>query len=382
MSRSLASSYDLIILDLDGVVYLDEDPIEGAADAIRYAVETGTKIVYLTNNASRRAHEVAALLNRNGIAARPDEVLTSGQATAQVLAEKLPAGAPVLEVGSTAIGEELAAVGLSPVDSADARPVAVVQGYGPQVGWPQLAEVCVAVRAGATWVATNTDTTVPSPRGALPGNGSLVAAVSTALGGRAPDLVVGKPQPTLFELAMRSYGARRALAIGDRLDTDVAGANRSGVDSLLVLTGVATGADLLRAASSQRPTYVAANLGALAQPAVASRVPQWQGEARAGRWQVRRVDDRLILSAEGGGGVGGGVEVGDTVDAVRALAAAAWAAPGWSGVRSDSRPAQDALAVLGLAEPQLGPPGIEPPAQTFHRGEGVPAGEANAGPVA
>ena len=105
----------------------------------------------------------------------------------------------------------------------------------------------MAIRAGARWVATNTDATMPSPRGPLPGNGSLVAALRTALGGRAPDVVVGKPEPALFQVAGRATGRRRrCLVVGDRLDTDIEGADRAGMDSLLVLTGVSTPADLLR----------------------------------------------------------------------------------------------------------------------------------------
>ena len=150
-------------------------------------------------------------------------MLTSARAAAELLAADLPPGTPVLVVGAPALREEIAAVGLRPVTDPDDRPAAVVQGYGPDVGWAELAEATVAIRAGARWVATNTDATLPSPRGPLPGNGSLVAAVSTALGGRRPDTVVGKPQPALFALAAGHVGARRALVVGDRLDTDIEG---------------------------------------------------------------------------------------------------------------------------------------------------------------
>ena len=155
----------------------------------------------------------------------------------------------------------------SPVTSADERPAAVVQGYAPEVGWQQLAEASVAIRAGAQWIATNTDATLPTPRGPLPGNGSLVAALRTALE-REPDLVVGKPQPTIFETAIQLAGAQRALVVGDRLDTDIAGAHRAGLDSLLVFTGVTTEEDLASASPQQRPTYLGADLGALFAPPV------------------------------------------------------------------------------------------------------------------
>jgi hypothetical protein len=130
------------------------------------------------------------------------------------------------------------------------------------VGWPQLAEACVAIQAGADWYATNADASLPSPRGLLPGNGALVAAVSTALG-RGPDFVVGKPGPGLFVAAAERTGATRPLAVGDRLDTDIEGATRAGMDSVLVLTGVTTPRQLLIAPAERRPTYVATDLSGL-----------------------------------------------------------------------------------------------------------------------
>jgi HAD superfamily hydrolase (TIGR01450 family) len=240
--------------------------VAGAAEALAELRERGTPRAFATNNASRRAEAVAALLTSLGVPAEADEVTTSAQASAAILATRLPAGAAVLVVGAPALEAEVADVGLRPVELAGDAPLAVVQGYGPTVGWQQLAEASVAIRGGAQWVATNTDRTLPSPRGPLPGNGSLVAALATALG-RGPDLVVGKPEPTLFEQIARARGAHRPLVVGDRIDTDVEGAYRAGMDSLLVLTGVSQQADLLHAPVEQRPTYVAADLrGLFADP--------------------------------------------------------------------------------------------------------------------
>jgi glycerol-1-phosphatase len=176
----------------------------------------------------------------------------------------------VLVVGAEALRAEVRDAGLVPVATADDRPEAVVQGYGPEVGWAQLAEASLAVRAGATWVATNTDRTLPSPRGPLPGNGSLVAVLRTALD-RDPDVVVGKPEPALFHAAADRAGARRPLVVGDRLDTDIEGANRAGFDSLLVLTGVSTADELAKAPDGHRPTYVADDLGGLFSPPRSAR---------------------------------------------------------------------------------------------------------------
>ena len=263
---ALVDAYDLVILDLDGVVYLGEEPVPGAVEAIERLRRDGPPVVFVTNNASRGADDVAGLLTRLGVAATGDEVLTSAAVAADQLADRLAPGSTVLVVGSGALAAQVRRAGLHPVDSADDKPVAVVQGYAPQVGWAQLAEACLAIRAGASWVVTNADATLPSPRGALPGNGALAAALRTALG-QEPDLVVGKPQPTLFTAAAQRAGSERPLVVGDRLDTDIEGAARAGMDSLLVLTGVSTAAQARTAAPDARPTYLGADLAALFAPA-------------------------------------------------------------------------------------------------------------------
>lgn len=259
---ALVDRYDLMILDLDGVLVLGDRPIEGAIEAVSRLRALGKKIKFVTNNASRRVDEVEQMLSGMGIQAAANEVLTSAAAAAALLAEKYPARSPILVVGAPALQDEVVAAGLTPVTSADDGPVAVVQGYGPQVCWADLAEACIAVRAGAFWVATNRDRTLPTPRGELPGNGALVAALATALD-RQPDLVVGKPEPALFQAAARDAGSTGTLIIGDRLDTDIAGAHRAGMDSLLVLTGVATAQAAASAPPDQRPTYVAKDLSGL-----------------------------------------------------------------------------------------------------------------------
>lgn len=342
---TLASHYDLVVFDLDGVVYVGTHAVPGASEAIQALVDAGIPVAYATNNASRTPEEVARLLVGLGVPAHADEVVTSARATAELLATQLPPGAPVLPVGAPALRDELTAVGLAPVTDAQARPVAVVQGYGPDVGWAALAEACVAIRAGARWVATNTDATMPSPRGPVPGNGAMVAALATALG-RGPDAVVGKPAPGLLTAAAALRGARRVLVVGDRLDTDIEGARKAGMDSLLVLTGVATPADVLAAPAHRRPTHVAADLGALVEPDEAARVPDWRdGAAVHGGARVSRDDRRLVLTADDGA---------DPVAALRALARAAWEYPEWTAIRTDPA-GKRLLATLGLdAEPAVG----------------------------
>ena len=303
---SLVDAYDLVIFDLDGVIYLIDKPIAGAAEAVERLRQEGTAIAYATNNASRRAPDVAALLTGMGVSATPDEVLTSAGAAAAMLAERLPVGAPVLVVGAEALRAEVRDAGLTPVERLEDEPVAVVQGFGPDVGWKILAEASLAVRGGALWMATNTDRTLPSPRGPLPGNGSLVGVLRTALD-REPDVVVGKPAPALFETAASLSKARKPLAVGDRLDTDIEGAVGAGMDSLLVLTGVSGPAELLSAPPERRPTYVSADLSGLFGDASAARLPAGQDEL--GGWRL--TDGRLDGS-------------GDPVDALRLLTGFTW----------------------------------------------------------
>ncbi|MGX6604714.1 HAD-IIA family hydrolase [Micromonosporaceae bacterium Da 78-11] len=334
MSDELAGGYDLVIFDLDGVVYLIDKPIDGAAEAVERLRADGKAVAYATNNASRRAADVATLLNGMGVSAAAAEVLTSAGAAAALLAEKLPAGSPVLVVGAEALRAEVRDAGLNPVDKLEDKPAAVVQGFGPDVGWKILAEAALAVRAGATWIATNTDRTLPSPRGPLPGNGSLVGVLRTALD-REPDLVVGKPEPALFTTAASLSGAKRPLAVGDRLDTDIQGAVGAGMDSLLVLTGVSGPAELLAAPAERRPTFVSADLSGLFRPADASRVPLDADEV--GGWQIARDGDTVTL--DGGG---------DAVDALRLLCSATWDGVPVSGVKAGSDAARDLLAGWGL----------------------------------
>jgi glycerol 3-phosphatase-2 len=272
VSERLVDRYDLIIFDLDGVIYLIDKPIPGAVETVERLRAERTPIAYVTNNASRRAAEVAALLTEMGVPAGAEEVLTSAGAAGAMLAARLPAGAPVLVVGADALRAEVRDAGLTPVDAFEDKPAAVVQGYGPDVGWRILAEAALSVRAGALWMATNTDRTLPSARGPLPGNGSLIAVLRTALD-REPDVVVGKPEPALFTTAAERANARRPLVVGDRLDTDIEGAVSAGMDSLLVLSGISDRAELLAAPAQRRPTFVAADVTALFEPVEAAGIP-------------------------------------------------------------------------------------------------------------
>ena len=211
------------------------------------------RLAFVTNNAARTPESVAEHLTALGIPAEPAEVTTSSQAAAHYLADRLPAGAPVLVVGTTGLVTALRERGLTPVFSADDAPQAVVQGYSPELDWKQLAEGAVAIRAGVPWIATNLDPTVPSPRGPLPGNGSMVAALRHATG--VTPTSTGKPDPTMHRESVQRSAAQRPIVVGDRLDTDIEGAAAVGCPSLLVLTGVTDAADLLAAGPRHRPGF-------------------------------------------------------------------------------------------------------------------------------
>ena len=270
MADALIARYAAIVCDLDGVVYAGPEPIEHAVEALVAASDNGAHVVYATNNASRTPAEVAGHLREFGLVVDDADVVNSSAAGAYLLAGSLTAGARVLAVGGAGVGVALTEAGLTPVSPQEARdgtPVeAVLQGYGAGVRASDLAEAGFAVAGGARWMATNTDLTLPTDRGVAPGNGSLVGAVRNAVG--VDPEVAGKPMPTMYEMAARRSGvdAHQVLAIGDRLETDIEGAVRAGMDSVLVLTGVHDLADAAAAAPERRPTFVVEDLRSLAKP--------------------------------------------------------------------------------------------------------------------
>ncbi|WP_194820073.1 HAD-IIA family hydrolase [Nocardia sp. XZ_19_385] len=262
----LRDRYEALLLDLDGTLYRGPVVIDGAPEALADAARE-QRLVYVTNNASRAPETVAEHLAELGFPATTEDVVTSAQAAARLLAEQLEPGATVLVVGSDDLAAEVNAVGLQPIRRFNGNaPAAVVQGHSPQTGWPDLAEAAYALSADALWIAANTDKTLPNERGLAPGNGSMVAALRTA-SGREP-IVAGKPFAPLMEDALHRAGTRSALVVGDRLDTDIEGANTVGLDSLLVLTGVSTLAELRDAPDELIPTFVADSLDALNHPPV------------------------------------------------------------------------------------------------------------------
>jgi glycerol 3-phosphatase-2 len=293
---SLTQAYAALVCDLDGVVYRGPRAVDHAVSALS---RLSVPVVYATNNASRPPAEVAAHLTDLGLHVSARDVATSSQAGARELRRLLPAGARVMAVGGAGVREALASQGFEvvlPTEAAaqpTARVAGVLQGYGAAVTAADLSEAAYAVAGGAVWVATNTDATLPTHRGTSPGNGMLVAAVRRAVG-RDP-IVVGKPEAPLYELCAEQLGlpSRSVLAVGDRLDTDIAGAAAAGMDSVLVLTGVDSVTSLAVADRALRPTFVVVDLRALAEDyqRVEADDSWWVcGSARRrvvdGRWDV------------------------------------------------------------------------------------------------
>jgi glycerol-1-phosphatase len=304
--NTLAQEHDCLLLDLDGTVFRGHEPTPGAVETLAVV---GPRVLFITNNASRGPAEVAEHLCAMGFTAKPDDIVTSAQSAARLLQEQLQPGAAVLIVGTDSLAAEVRKVGLKPVRQWSDGPVAVVQGHSPQTGWPDLAEAALAIRGGALWVAANVDKTLPSERGLLPGNGAMVAALRAATDSKPQ--VAGKPEPTLLMDALARGKFRSPLVVGDRLDTDIAGANAARLPSLHVLCGVSTAADTVRAAVGQRPNYIAEDLRSLRARADSLRI----GPHRA--WNVD-VSPRAVTVRSTGH------DPGDSLSVVRATASAVW----------------------------------------------------------
>lgn len=304
----LLRGFDAVVCDLDGVVYAGTVAIEHAVETLN---DVPVPVVYATNNAARTPGDVADHLRSLGVAVDDGFVLTSSLAAARELAATVKEGASVMAVGGPGVADSLRTVGLVPRSPTDAGEVtAVVQGYGPDVTARDLGAAATAIRGGARWIATNDDLTLPTEHGPFPGNGSLVTAVRNAV--TVDPEVIGKPHPPMYRLAADAVRADtgRTLAVGDRLETDIAGAGAAGMAGALVLTGVHGPADAAAARPDHRPTYVLTDLRGLTEP-YPERVDDG-GWWRRGTARARFGDG---LEVEGAG-----------IDATRAALDAVWAA--------------------------------------------------------
>ncbi|PRQ12007.1 HAD family hydrolase [Corynebacterium sp. 13CS0277] len=301
-------AYDALLLDLDGTVWEGGDAIEHAVPAIN--AFPGHSI-YVTNNASRAAATVADMLQAIDLAAAPQDVLTSAQAAVYMLAKDIEPGSPVLVLGAESLRDLVREAGFVPVSSADDQPVAVLQGHNPETGWAQLSEAALAIRAGASFFATNLDTSLPQQRGLMVGNGAMVHAVAISTG--VTPRSAGKPEPAMFHVAQEQVGAQRPLAVGDRLDTDIAGGVAAGMDTLHVLTGVSGVDDLFFAPRAHRPSLIAQDLRALSGDVDTLR------PGNQGGFSATRIGDTVTVE-----GAPAGALAEDPVAIVRTVLGAAW----------------------------------------------------------
>ena len=317
---TVASDYDCLLLDLDGTVWEGGRPIPGAVEGV---LATKLPLFYITNNASKAPSVVAQQLSGIGLATQPSQVFTSAQAAIEMAAENIPAGSKLLILGTPSFQQLALEAGFQVVHSADDQPVAVLQGHNPETGWAQLSEASMAIHAGAQYYASNLDSTLPQERGLAVGNGSMVAAVVNATG-VTPESA-GKPKSMMFHSAAARAGAQRPLAVGDRLDTDIAGAVAAGMDAFQVLTGVSGHYAVLNVPVTQRATYLAETMLDLLQPAD-SLAPRAQGGFVA------------ELAADGVLHVRGGNAQSTPMQALRTAVAEVWARGTQEGLVSEVRP--------------------------------------------
>jgi len=306
-SPILAKAYDTALLDLDGVVYIGDDAVPGVIGALNQAHDDfGMTLTCVTNNASRSSQRVAQHLQELGLQVTAEDVVTSAQAGAAELAKLIPQGSNVFVLGSKDLSREVELVGLNPSHDVSQTYDAMIQGYWPDMPFRILEFAASVLRTGVPWIATNMDMTIPTPTGVAPGNGTVITALGETVN-RIPTLVAGKPQVPLMQQSIDRTNAKRPLVVGDRLDTDIHGANNVGIDSLLVLSGVTTIEEILQAPIELRPTYLAWDASAVL---VAQNGTETKDQiTTCGGWKVASGD---LLGQ------------GDALDAVAAIAVAYW----------------------------------------------------------
>jgi HAD superfamily hydrolase (TIGR01450 family) len=229
-------AYDQLILDLDGCVWIGDEPVPGSVDAIAALREAGKRVAFATNNARLPAEEIVQHLWGIGVQASVDDVVTVGGAMQHLLAETRQ-GMTVFVIGTDTMLQHVTDAGLRVLNGTDlaSRAELVVVSATSTVDYDDLRNATLALHRGADFLATSRDPTYPMPDGPWPGAGAILAAVETATGRTAP--IVGKPEPQLFLTAIDRLGDGRTLVVGDRLDTDITAAAAAKLDSVLVLSG-------------------------------------------------------------------------------------------------------------------------------------------------
>ena len=253
--------YDHIFIDLDGCLWVGDRVVPRAPEAVAALRTAGKRLAFLTNDARHAPEDLVRKLWRLGFQASVQEVVTCGAALQFELATRPDKGAAFV-VGSQSLVEHVAAAGMRVVNNTQfaSRADVVVVAVHDDLHYRELKVAAQAVLRGAELIGLSRDRTFPAPDGAWPGSGAILAAVEEATGRRA-DRIVGKPEPGMYEAARDRLGPGRTLAVGDRLDTDVAGARAAGLDQALVLTGATSREDA--AAADPRPTLVAESVSTL-----------------------------------------------------------------------------------------------------------------------
>lgn len=235
------SQFTAILLDMDGVLYRGHTPLPGVNELLALCARRGVAYACVTNNSTLTPEQYEEKLAGMGITIPAGQIITSSTATRRYLERELPRGTPAFHVGMRGLREALFADGYFVYD--EQQPRLVVSGLDTELTYQKLRTATLAIRAGARYVATNPDRTLPTEDGLVPGAGAIIALLSTATD--VAPTIIGKPGAAMFHTAIEILGAdpQRTLTIGDRLDTDIAGAHAAGLASAMVLTGVNTAAE-------------------------------------------------------------------------------------------------------------------------------------------
>jgi HAD superfamily hydrolase (TIGR01450 family) len=259
---ALADEFDGLLVDLDGVVWIGHEMVPGSAEALKYLLGSGKEIVFVTNNPGKPAVAYIERLREAGIPVADDRVVTAGESTASLAAERAGAGGAAFVIGAPAFHDTVAAAGLHLLEGEEAREADAVLVSGHRgFDYEELLTATLAVQRGAGLFATSYDPTLPMPGGAWPGTGAILAAVETASGATAE--IGGKPEPHLFEMAReRIAAAERVAMVGDRVSSDIEGGRRAGLETVLVLSGATSREEAKEA--DPAPDHVVEDLAALA----------------------------------------------------------------------------------------------------------------------
>jgi 4-nitrophenyl phosphatase len=242
MDLAVLASTHFLLADLDGVLYRGNAPLTGAAEFVRWLQQRRVGYLFITNNSTRTPQQYVEKLARMGLAAGPEQILTSSLATRAYLESRAPRGTTVYLIGQRGLEEALLGDGYFVLD--EKLPAYVVVGLDTHLTYDKLRRATLLIRGGARFIGTNPDRTFPGPEGITPGCGSILAALEAA--SDVHPTVIGKPERWLMEEGIRRLGADpvHTAIVGDRLDTDIAGGKHLGLTTLMVLTGVHGPADL------------------------------------------------------------------------------------------------------------------------------------------